>query len=187
MKRTNRHRVAEILFPIRQLLGAAITFLLTFFRTRGSIGFELVALKSQLALCHNRIQAMVYTVGHPNASINQAADLCDAVLVNTIGPEIDKLVAARPYYAHTTIPGGIYAGNPDPVQTFGVKATDVTSSDVSAELVYAVVKALFDNLDRFRKMHPAFAGLEPKAMVQEGLSAPLHEGAVRYFKEKGLM
>ncbi len=148
---------------------------------------ELPASQQSLALCHNRVQAMVYTVGHPNASIGQAAGLCDAVLINTDGPEIDKLVAARPYYAHTTIPGGIYAGNPDPVRTFGVKATVVTSSDVSAELVYAVVRALFDNLDQFRKMHPAFAGLDPGKMIREGLSAPLHDGAVRYFKEKGLM
>lgn len=148
---------------------------------------ELPASQQSLALCHNRVQAMVYTVGHPNASIHQAADLCDAVLINTSGPEIDKLVATRPYYAHTTIPGGIYAGNPDPVRTFGVKATVISSSDVSTELIYAVVKAVFDNLDQFRKMHPAFAGLEPKAMIQEGLSAPLHEGAARYFKEKGLM
>lgn len=148
---------------------------------------ELPASQQSLALCHNRVQAMVYTVGHPNASIGQAAGLCDAVLINTGGPEIDKLVAGRPYYAHTTIPGGIYAGNPDPVRTFGVKATVVTSSDVSAELVYAVVKALFDNLDQFRRMHPTFAGLEPKKMIREGLSAPLHEGAARYFKEKGLM
>jgi TRAP transporter TAXI family solute receptor len=148
---------------------------------------ELPASQQSLALCHNRVQAMVYTVGHPNASVGQAAGLCDAVLINTVGPEIDKLVASRPYYAHTTIPGGIYAGNPDPVRTFGVKATVVTSSDVSTELVYAVVKGLFENLDQFRKMHPAFAGLEPKEMIQEGLSAPLHEGALRYFKEKGLM
>lgn len=148
---------------------------------------ELPASQQSLALCHDRVQAMVYTVGHPNASVGQAAGLCDAVLINTVGPEIDKLVATRPYYAHATIPGGIYAGNPDPVRTFGVKATVVTSSDVSEELVYAVVKALFDNLDQFRRMHPAFAGLEPKEMIREGLSAPLHEGALRYFKEKGLM
>lgn len=148
---------------------------------------ELPASQQSLALCHNRVQAMVYTVGHPNASIGQAAGLCDAVLINAVGPEIDKLVAGRPYYAYTTIPGGIYAGNPDPVRTFGVKATVVTSSDVSKQLVYAVVKALFDNLDQFRKMHPAFAGLEPKEMMREGLSAPLHEGAVRYFQERGLM
>ncbi len=72
------------------------------------------------------------------------------------------------------------------MRTFGVKATVVTSSDVSVELVYAVVRALFENLDQLRKMHPAFAGLEANKMVQEGLSAPLHEGAARYFKEKGL-
>ncbi|MFQ5994696.1 MAG: TAXI family TRAP transporter solute-binding subunit [Acidiferrobacterales bacterium] len=148
---------------------------------------ELPAAQQSLALCHNRVQAMVYTVGHPNPSVGQAAGLCDAILVDVSGTEIDKLVADNPFYAYTTIPGGMYSGNPDPVRTFGVKATVVTSADVPADLVYAVVKAVFGHLSQFRKMHPALAGLNPKKMVREGLSAPLHEGAQRYFKEKGLM
>lgn len=148
---------------------------------------ELPASQQSLALCHNRVQAMVYTVGHPNASVGQAAGLCDALIIDVGGPEIDKLVADHPYYAHTTIPGGMYSGNPDPVRTFGVKATIVTSAEIPAELIHVMVAAVFDNLDRFRKMHPAFAGLKPKKMIREGLSAPLHEGAARYFKEKGLI
>ncbi|MFQ5935595.1 MAG: TAXI family TRAP transporter solute-binding subunit, partial [Acidiferrobacterales bacterium] len=147
---------------------------------------ELPAAQQSLALCHGRVQAMVYTVGHPNASIGQAAGLCDAIVVDVTGPEIDKLVADNPYYAHTTIPGGMYSGNPNPVRTFGVKATVITSREVPADLIYGLTKAVFDNLAQLRKMHPAFAGLEPKKMIGEGLSAPLHDGAARYFKEKGL-
>ena len=148
---------------------------------------ELPASQQSLALCHNRVQAMVYTVGHPNASVSKATGLCDAVIVEVGGPVIEKLVSENPFYAFTTIPGGMYPGNPDAVTTFGVKATLVTSAGVSADVIYAVVKAVFGNLDRFRKMHPAFGMLEPEKMMTEGLSAPLHEGAVRYFKEKGLM
>jgi TRAP transporter TAXI family solute receptor len=148
---------------------------------------ELPASQQSLALCHNRVQAMVYTVGHPNPSVGKAVGLCDAIIVGVGGPAIDKLVADNPFYALATIPGGMYAGNPDPVRTFGVKATVVSSAEVDADLVYAVVKVVFDNLDKFRKMHPAFGTLAPSAMVKEGLSAPLHEGAVRYFKERGLL
>ena len=129
---------------------------------------------------------MVYSAGHPNASIAQATKLCDAVLVDVRGSVIDKLLADNPYYAPATIPGGMYAGNPDDIRTFGVKATVVTSADVPVALVYAVVAAVFDHLDQLHKMHPAFAGLEARKMAREGLSAPLHEGAARYFKEKGL-
>ena len=148
---------------------------------------ELPASQQSLALCHDRVQAMIYTVGHPNVSVGQAAGLCDAVLVEVKGPAIDKLIRDNPFYAYTEIPGGIYAGNPDPVTTFGVKATVVVSAKLDAEIAYNVVKSVFDNLDRFRRLHPAFGNLDPAAMVTDGLSAPLHEGALRYYREQGLM
>ncbi len=147
---------------------------------------DLPASQQALALCHDRVQAMVYTVGHPNASVAQAAGLCDARIVEVSGPAIDKLVAENPYYAYTEVPGGIYPGNPEPVATFGVKATVVTSAQLDEATAYTVVKAVFDNLRDMRKMHPAFGNLQPEDMVSEGLSAPLHDGALRYFSEKGL-
>jgi uncharacterized protein len=148
---------------------------------------SLPADQQSLALCHDRVQAIVYTVGHPNPSIGKAIGLCDARIVDVSGPAIDKLVADNPYYAYTEIPGGIYSGNDEPVKTFGVTATVVASADLDADTAYAVVKTVFDNLDRFRGMHPAFGALEAKHMISDGLTAPLHEGAVRYYKEKGLM
>ena len=151
-----------------------------------SLANELPASQQSLALCHDRVQAMVYTVGHPNASVAQAAGLCNAVLVEVSGTEIDKLVSDNPYYAFTEVPGGVYPGNPEPVATFGVKATVVTSLDVDENTVYQLVKSVFDNIERFRNRHPAFGDLDPKKMTSDGLSAPLHPGALRYFKEKGL-
>jgi TRAP transporter TAXI family solute receptor len=100
-------------------------------------------------------------------------------------PGVDKLVKAKPYYANATIPGGLYPNNPNPTQTYGVLATVVSSAKVPADVVYNVVKAVFDNFDEFKKLHPALANLKPEDMVKDGLSAPLHEGAVRYYKEKG--
>ena len=79
----------------------------------------------------------------------------------------------------------MYANNPDPTKTYGVLATLVTSTKVPADVVYVITKAVFDNFDEFKKLHPAFANLDPKTMVQDGLSAPLHEGAARYYREKG--
>ena len=148
---------------------------------------ELPAAQQSLALCHGRVQAMVYTVGHPNDSITKATQLCDSVIVEVTGPEVDGLVASNPYYTYAWIPGGMYAGNPESTKTFGVKAVFMTSSDVDADTVYAVVKSVFDNLERFKRMHPTFARLEPMRMTKDGVLAPLHEGAIRYFRQRRLM
>jgi TRAP transporter TAXI family solute receptor len=98
---------------------------------------------------------------------------------------IDKLIADNVFYAKATIPGGMYNANPDPVETYGVTATLVTSAKVPEEVVYQLVKSTFENFDEFKKLHPAFSNLEPQSMVKNGLSAPLHPGAEKYYKEKG--
>jgi TRAP transporter TAXI family solute receptor len=148
---------------------------------------ELKAAEQSQALCDNKIDAMVYTVGHPNGSIKEATTTCDTVLVSVIGPAVDKLVADNAYYRTAVIPGGMYAGSPEDVQTFGVGATFVSSTNTAADTVYQVVKAVFENFDDFRKLHPAFADLDKEKMVTDGLSAPLHDGAIKYYKEAGLM
>ena len=152
-----------------------------------AVASELQAAEQSQALCDNNIDAMVYTVGHPSGSIQEATTACDSVLVEVSGEAVDKLVAENPFYRKATIPGGMYRGNPDDVQTFGVGATFVTSADVPEEVVYEVVKAVFENIDQFRSLHPAFANLEPSEMVSDGLSAPLHPGAERYYREVGLI
>ncbi|MET0093551.1 MAG: TAXI family TRAP transporter solute-binding subunit, partial [Sedimenticola sp.] len=108
-------------------------------------------------------------------------------LVPVTGAAIDKLVAENDYYRTATIPGGMYRGNANDTQTFGVGATFVSSTNSSADTVYQVVKAVFENFDNFRKLHPAFANLKKAEMVKDGLSAPLHDGAAKYYKEAGLM
>lgn len=139
------------------------------------------------ALCDNKIDGFAYVVGHPAANIQDPTTTCGAKLVNVTGPAVDKLVAEHPYFAEVKIPGGMYAGNPEATETFGVVASFVSSSKVPADTVYALVKAVFDNFEDFKKLHPAFANLEPGQMIKDGLSAPLHEGAVKYYKEKGWM
>nr|WP_319251833.1 TAXI family TRAP transporter solute-binding subunit [uncultured Celeribacter sp.] len=152
-----------------------------------ALATELKPAEQSAALCDNQIDAMVYTVGHPSGSIQEATTACDSVLVEVAGPAIDELVADNPYYRTAIIPGGMYRGNDEDVQTFGVGATIVTSEDVSEDAVYAVVSAVFDNFEDFKGLHPAFANLKPEEMIKAGLSAPLHPGAVKYYKEQGWM
>ena len=152
-----------------------------------ALASELKPSEQSQALCDNKVDAIVYVVGHPNGSIQEATTSCDTLIVAVDGPAIDKLVAGAPYYAQATIPAGMYRGNPKDIATFGVKATFVSSTNTPADTVYQVVKGVFDNFAEFKKLHPAFAHLDPKRLVKDGNSAPLHEGAARYFKEKGMM
>ncbi|MDZ4295613.1 MAG: TAXI family TRAP transporter solute-binding subunit [Hydrogenophaga sp.] len=148
---------------------------------------ELKADEHGAALCDNKIDGFFYGVGHPSANIQDPITTCGAKLVPMTGPAVDKLVKANSYYAKVNIPGGLYAGHPNPTPTYGVLASFVTSAKVSDAAVYELVKAVFENFDEFKKLHPAFVGLDPKNMIKDGLSAPLHPGAVKYYKEKGWM
>lgn len=152
-----------------------------------ALASELKSAEQSKALCDNKIDAMVFTVGHPSGSIKEASTSCDSVLVSVKGPAIDKLVGDNDYYRTATIPGGMYRGSDSDVQTFGVGATFVSSTATSADVVYQVVKAVFENFDDFRKLHPAFAHLKKEQMAKDGLSAPIHDGAAKYYKEAGLM
>ncbi|WP_299935319.1 TAXI family TRAP transporter solute-binding subunit [uncultured Pelagimonas sp.] len=138
-------------------------------------------------LCDGNIDAMIYTIGHPAAAIKEATTTCDAVLVSVTGEAIDKLVADNPFYRKATIPGGMYAGTDGDTETFGVGATFVTSANVPENVVYVVAKSVMENIEDFRQLHPAFANLKAEEMVKDGLSAPLHDGAAKAYKELGLV
>ncbi len=137
------------------------------------------------AMSDNNIDAMSYFVGHPNGAIQEASTTTDAVLVPVVGPEIEKMLAERSYFTKAIIPGGMYRGNPDDTPSIGGKAVLSTTADTDSELVYQLVKSVFENLDRFKRLHPAFKDLTAEEMIEVGLSAPLHEGAARYYKERG--
>ncbi len=162
----------------------------------GSMGWKLAdfSLASELkadehgpALCDNKIDAFFYGVGHPSANIQDPTTTCGAKLVSISGPIVDRVMAGKPYYAKATIPAKMYANNEQPTETYGVLATMVTSAKVPDETVYQVVKAVFENFNEFKSLHPAFANLDPAKMVKDGNSAPMHPGAAKYYKEKGWM
>ncbi|WP_299235087.1 TAXI family TRAP transporter solute-binding subunit [uncultured Halomonas sp.] len=150
-----------------------------------SLASQLDAAEMASALADNNIDAMAYVVGHPNGSIQEATTTVDSRLIPLNGEAIQGIVDEYPYYSMSTIPGGLYKGNDEEVETFGVAATFVTTAETDEEIVYQTVKAIFDNFDRFKKLHPAFANLKPEEMVSSGLSAPLHDGAARYYREQG--
>jgi hypothetical protein len=148
---------------------------------------ELKSSEQSQALCDNKVDAIIFTVGHPNGSIKEATTSCDAVIVPVEGTEVDALISENDYYASAVSPGAMYKGSDADAATFGVGATFVSSTQADPEVIYQVVKAVFDNFDRFKKLHPAFENLDPALMIKNNLSAPLHEGAVRYYKERGWM
>ena len=154
-------------------------------RSAFALAAELKPAEQASALGDNNIDAMTYFVGHPNGAIQEATTTVDAVLVPITGPEIDKLLAAKSYYTKAEIPGGLYKGNDQPTQSIGGKAVLSTTAKVDAEVVYQLVKSVFENIERFQRLHPAFKDLKPEEMIEVGLSAPLHEGAERYYKERG--
>lgn len=148
---------------------------------------ELKSAEQSRALCDNKVDAIIFTVGHPNGSIKEATTACDARVVPVAGEQIDKLVEDNSYYRKAVIPGGMYKGTQQDVPTFGVGATFVSSSRTADEMIYQVTRAVFENFDTFRRLHPAFRNLRKQEMVRDGLTAPLHAGALRYYKEAGLI
>ena len=147
---------------------------------------EMKSAETGQAVCDRKIDAYFWLVGHPSALTQESLSTCDAHLVHATGDAIDKLVADNSFYRTATIPTGMYNNESD-VTTFGVGATFVTRADVPDEVVYVVVKAVFDNFDNFKKLHPAFGNLKPEEMISDSLSAPLHDGAAKYYKERGWM
>ncbi|CAG20094.1 TAXI family TRAP transporter solute-binding subunit [Photobacterium profundum] len=148
---------------------------------------ELKASEQSKALCDNKIDAMIYTVGHPSGAIKEATTSCSSVIVEVAGPVIDKLVDENAFYRIVTIPGGMYMGSENGVKTFGVGATFVSSTQVDNNVIYAVTQSVFDNFNEFKRLHPAFSGLKKEEMIKDGLTAPLHDGAKKYYIEVGLL
>ena len=136
------------------------------------------------ALCKGEIDALLMPMSHPNGAVEEAAARCGAQLVSLNGPAIDKLIADMPYLAKDDVPGGTYSGNPNDVATFGPRATLLTTTAMPPEVAYQIVKAVFENFDQFRRMHPALRNLTSAEMAGPGNTAPFHDGALRYYRER---
>ena len=144
------------------------------------------ALQAEI-ICRRKIDAAVYMVAHPNLSVWEATASCNSVLVPVAGPEIDGLIAGNRHFVKTSIPADLYPANPNSVPSFGVTATVVATSATSPEVVYQVVKAIFENLEEFKTLLPVFANLNKDFMLSPHHAASWHPGALRYFQEAGMM
>ncbi len=152
-----------------------------------ALATELTSVEQSRALCENKIDAFVFSAGHPSGSLKQAANSCDVVMVSVDGPIVENLVAQNSYYSKAVVPGGMYRGTDRDVNTFGVSASLMASSTSNAEVIYVVAKNVIENLDSMKKVHPAFAALDVNTMTANNPGVPLHEGAERYYKEVGLI
>ncbi len=147
---------------------------------------ELKSSEGPTLLQDNNVDGYFFVAGHPTANIKDAANSVDINIVPIAGPQIDALIAKYPYYAKGTISGTFYKGVTNDVPSIGVKAVLVTSSKVKDEVVYQVVKTILDNFDKFKELHPAYKTITKESLL-EGLSVPQHPGAIRAFKEAGLL
>lgn len=146
---------------------------------------EFAPAEQNQALCNNKVDAIIFEAGHPNGLTQEATADCQARLVRVAGQPIERLLATNPYYIPFIIPGGMYLGNPV-VATIGTRAALVSASDQPNEVVYAIVKAVFDNFATFRQLHPALSTLRIQEMVPNASVIPIHPGALKYYREVGL-
>ncbi len=146
-----------------------------------TIGFD----EQSEALRSGRIDGFFYLAGHPSHALRELFLLMEARILPLSGPRFDELTARFPYYVRAEVPAGMYRGVERAVPTFAVRAALVTSSDTPSQVVYILVKSVFLELDLFRRFHPALAPITAQSMV-EGLTAPMHPGACRFFEEQGI-
>jgi TRAP transporter TAXI family solute receptor len=163
-------------------------------RVMGALGFaptdfaaarELPLAQQHDAFCANALDAIVYTVRHPNGLVDDVVRLCGGVLVDIDGPQIAALVSTHPEYSRLVVPSNTYVSNPEAVTTLGVRTVIVTTTRLPETVAYEITQSLFENIDDFRRLHPDFATLLPRDMAPSGLLVPVHEGAARYFRERG--
>jgi TRAP transporter TAXI family solute receptor len=146
---------------------------------------ELPLAEQHDALCANELDAIVFTVRHPNGLVDDVVRTCRGVLVDVSGPPIDRLLSGHPEYGRFVIPGNTYISNPEDVATLGVWTAIITTTRLSDTVAYEITKAVFENIEDFRRLHPDFATLVPRDMVPGAVNAPIHAGAVRYYRERG--
>ena len=146
---------------------------------------ELPLAQQHDAFCADALDAIVYTVRHPNGLVDDVVRSCGGVLVDVSGAPIERLLNTNPEYSRFVIPGSSYPSNPEAVTTLGVRTAIITTARLPETVAYEITKAVFENSDDFRRLHPDFATLLPREMVPVVVGVPVHPGAVRYYRARG--
>ncbi|MFK5882495.1 MAG: TAXI family TRAP transporter solute-binding subunit [Sulfurospirillum sp.] len=147
---------------------------------------ELSSSEGPTLLKDDHVDGYFAVFGHPTANIKDAANSVDIDLIPIEGKAVDILVKKYPYYAKGVISGTFYKGVTHDTPSIGVKAVLVTSAKISDKVVYTVTKTILDNFAAFKKLHPAYKTITKKSLL-DGLSIPQHPGAIKAFKEAGLL
>lgn len=146
---------------------------------------EITAAEQFAALCEGQIDAAAIVVAHPSPMLAEAIQRCGLKLVPVAGRQVDDLLEGRPELAVATIPGGIYAGAPDDIPTFGLRAVLATTANVEDQVIRQITEAVLGDLSEFSRQHPVLAGVEAAAMPRAGIAIPLHPGAQVAYRARG--
>ena len=137
------------------------------------------------ALKDGKIDAAFIVAGAPTPAIQELCTSANAYLVPIDGEVADKLMAESPYYTVYEVPAETYKGQTEAIKTVTVKATLIVSASASEEDVYNITKAIFDNAEAITAAHAKGAELSIENAT-DGMTAPFHAGAAKYFAEKGV-
>lgn len=139
------------------------------------------------SLCNGSIDAIIMATGHPSELVRNITNTCNTRILNVNDDVITKFITGNPEFFSATIPKGIYRGVDKNINSFGVKATFLTTTDISNDTVYNITKAVFSDLEGFKKLHPVLANLDASNMITQGQIVPYHEGALIYYQQNGLI
>jgi len=137
------------------------------------------------ALKDGTIDVGIWDVAAPTSSVMDLATTRDIVLISFSDEDIKKIVEKYPFYSPFVMPPGIYKGQDYPVKNPSVWNTVICNPDVSEDLVYKLVKALFQHKDYLEKIHPFAKYTTPENAINAS-PIPLHPGAIKYYRELGL-
>jgi len=136
-------------------------------------------------LCSGRVDAFALNQTFPSSWVQAISDQCDIRLVNVTGGRVNTLANRSGVYSKVRVPKSNYVGTKSHTDTIGYKASFVTNTKLSSDDAYAFVKSTFENLETLKGKHHVLSILDPKEMIRDGLPAPLHPGAARYYREQG--
>lgn len=139
------------------------------------------------ALCKDEVEAILLLSSSLHDYLMNVPEACGLKLVPIAGPEIADLIKQKPYYRVGTIPAGLHLDSEKDIESFGLGATFVAHESTSPKAIYQVVKEIVENFKDFQSLHPSLKTLSKKELPYAGLSAPLHPGAIRYYREARLL
>lgn len=139
------------------------------------------------ALCNDEVEAILMLSSSLHDYLQQVPEGCVMRLVPIVGEHVETVIKEKPYYRTGVIPAGFYLDSEQDVQSFGLGASFVAMESTSPKAIYQVVKEIVENFRDFQSLHPSLISLSKRELPHAGLSAPLHPGAIRYYREARLL